>query len=42
MRFGAVALSVDWVASDAILRLRALYIHIDGNLVVVGQEGDEK
>ena len=24
MRFGAVALSVDWVASDAILRLSAL------------------
>ena len=25
MRFGAVALSVDWVASDAILRLNARY-----------------
>ncbi len=41
MRFEAVALSVDWVASDAILRLNALYT-FEGTLLFLDRSGTNR
>jgi hypothetical protein len=40
-RFGAVALSVEWVASDAILRLNALYTWM-GTLLFLDRRGTRR